>query len=83
MKNNEYFIVHKSILPDYYELIIQAREMINDKKYSISDACKLLNISRSTYYKYKDFFLFLPNNQNYQKYYQYQFHLLQEDLQIP
>ena len=51
MKNNEYFIVHKSILPDYYELIIQAREMINDKKYSISDACKLLNISRSTYYK--------------------------------
>jgi chorismate mutase len=55
MKNNEYFIVHKSILPDYYELIIQAREMINDKKYSISDACKLLNISRSTYYKYKDY----------------------------
>jgi chorismate mutase len=60
MKNNEYFIVHKSILPDYYELIIQAREMINDKKYSISDACKLLNISRSTYYKYKDY-IFRPN----------------------
>lgn len=54
MKNNEYFIVHKSILPDYFDLVIEAREMINNKKVSVSDACKSLNISRSTYYKYKD-----------------------------
>jgi len=54
MKNNEYFIVHKSILPDYFDLVIAAREMINNKKVSVSDACKSLNISRSTYYKYKD-----------------------------
>ena len=44
MKSNEYLIVHKSILPDYYELVIKARELINDKKYSVSDACKELNI---------------------------------------
>ena len=60
MKSNEYFIVHKSILPEYFEQVIKARELINDKNYSVSDACKLLNISRSTYYKYKDY-IFRPS----------------------
>ncbi len=60
MKNNEYLIVHKSILPKYYEQIILTRELINDKKYSVSDACKETNISRSTYYKYKDY-IFRPS----------------------
>ena len=56
MKSNEYLIVHKSILPEYFEQVIQARELINDKNFSVSDACKQLNISRSTYYKYKDYY---------------------------
>lgn len=60
MKNNEYLIVHKSILPEYYEDIILTRELINDQKYSVSDACKETGISRSTYYKYKDY-IFRPN----------------------
>ena len=60
MKGNEYFIVHKSILPEYFEQVIKARELINDKDYSVSDACKALNISRSTYYKYKDY-IFRPS----------------------
>lgn len=54
MKNNEYYIVHHSILPEYFEQVIKVRELINDKGYSVSDACKMENISRSTYYKYKD-----------------------------
>lgn len=60
MKSNEYLIVHKSILPEYFEQVIQARELINDKNFSVSDACKQLNISRSTYYKYKDY-IFRPS----------------------
>ena len=60
MKSNEYFIVHKNILPEYFEQVIKARELINDKNYSVSDACKLQNISRSTYYKYKDY-IFRPS----------------------
>lgn len=60
MKSNEYFIVHKSVLPEYFEQVIKARELINDKNYSVSDACKLQNISRSTYYKYKDY-IFRPS----------------------
>ncbi len=60
MKNSEYLIVHKSILPKYYEQIIETRELINDKKISVSEACKETDISRSTYYKYKDY-IFRPN----------------------
>lgn len=55
MKNNDYYIIHKSILPTYYEDIIKTRELINDLKISVSDACKANGISRSTYYKYKDY----------------------------
>jgi len=53
---------HKSILPDYYERVITTRELIEHKKMSVSEACKLNDISRSTYYKYKDH-LFLPSKE--------------------
>ena len=57
MKNNEYLIVHKSILPEYFDQVIAARELIVERDYSVTEACKLNNISRSTYYKYKDYIL--------------------------
>ena len=57
---NEYLLVHKSILPPYYEDVIKCRELVDGKNISVSDACKMCNISRSTYYKYKDY-IFLNN----------------------
>jgi chorismate mutase len=42
-------------LPTYFDQVIKTREQINDKKISVSDACKANGISRSTYYKYKDY----------------------------
>lgn len=62
MKNNEYLIVNKCILPDQIEQVIVARELIKNKNFSISDACKKANISRSTFYKYKDF-VFKPTKE--------------------
>ncbi len=53
--NNEYLLVHKSILPEYYEVVITARKLINEEKMSVSEACKKTGISRSTFYKYKDY----------------------------
>ena len=52
---SEYLLVHKSILPAYYEDVIKCRELVDGKNVSVSDACKMCNISRSTYYKYKDY----------------------------
>jgi len=62
MNNNqsEFLIVHKSILPTYFFQVIKAKNYIDNNKISVSEACKKVNISRSTYYKYKDF-IFIPS----------------------
>ncbi|MDR0841736.1 MAG: ACT domain-containing protein [Christensenellaceae bacterium] len=55
-----YLIVDKRILPGYYEKVLQAREMLREGKVKeVSEAARLVGISRSTYYKYKDY-IFSP-----------------------
>lgn len=52
----KYLIVSKKILPDVYEKVIEARNLINNGSVKgISEAVKVVGISRSTYYKYKDY----------------------------
>jgi len=51
----QYLIVDKKILPKVYEKIIEARSLLNTRHVKdISEACKQVGISRSTYYKLKD-----------------------------
>ena len=53
-----YLLIHKDILPDYYEKVLAVRRMLeNGKEKDVSQAVKLAGISRSTYYKYKDYIL--------------------------
>lgn len=60
----KYLIVDKSIVPDYFEKVIEVRNLLRDGKYqNISEAVKVVGISRSTYYKYKDF-VFSPSDSN-------------------
>lgn len=55
---DQYLIIHKSILPEYYEKVIEARHLLEDGKIKdVSQAVRQVGISRSTYYKYKDFIL--------------------------
>ena len=57
----KYLIVSKKILPDVYEKVIEARNLINNGSVKgISEAVKVVGISRSTYYKYKDY-VFSPD----------------------
>lgn len=58
---NDYLIVHKSILPENYENVIEARNLIQNTDISVSDACRKVGISRCTFYKYKDH-IFMPKN---------------------
>ncbi len=61
MSNKDYLIVHKKILPEYYQKVVNAREMIESGSVKeVTDAVKIVGISRSTYYKYKDY-IFAPN----------------------
>lgn len=58
----KYLIIDKAILPDYYEKVIEARELVESRKAKdVSEAVRRVGISRSTYYKYKDF-VFAPNH---------------------
>lgn len=53
-----YLIVHKSIVPEYFEKVLEARHMLETgKARDVSQAVKLVGISRSTYYKYRDFIM--------------------------
>ena len=45
----KYLIVDKSILPDYFEKVIEVRNILRDGKYqNVSDSVKEVGISRST-----------------------------------
>lgn len=53
--SSEYLIVSKSVLPDYFEKVIEARDLLRSGKVrEVSEAVRIVGISRSTYYKYKD-----------------------------
>ena len=52
---NEYLIVEKSALPDYFLKVIEARHLLESGACAqVIDAVHAAGISRSTYYKYKD-----------------------------
>ncbi|MBR2798160.1 MAG: ACT domain-containing protein [Oscillospiraceae bacterium] len=52
---NDYLIVEKSALPDYFIKVVEARRLLQSGVYTqVIDAVHAAGISRSTYYKYKD-----------------------------
>ena len=52
---SKYYVVSGDILPDVLEQVMQARILLQSGKAKrISEAVKLVGISRGTYYKYKD-----------------------------
>lgn len=59
--SRNFLIVDKAILPDYYDKVIEARNLLSSGRVrEISEAVKIVGISRSTYYKYKDY-VFAPS----------------------
>ena len=53
---NDYIVIHKKVLPDYFERVLEIKELVNQGE-NVSDACKKIGLARSTFYKYKDFVL--------------------------
>lgn len=53
--NKEFYIVDKRILPKSIQNVIKVNDLISKTKISKYSAIKKVGISRSTYYKYKDF----------------------------
>ncbi|RUA08049.1 MAG: ACT domain-containing protein [Fusobacteria bacterium] len=54
-KDREFFIVDKRILPNSIQNVIKINEIVQKEGISKYEAIKKVGISRSTYYKYKDY----------------------------
>lgn len=55
MKGN-YLVIDKRVLPDVYEKVVNAKQLLKEGKVKeITEATKIVGISRSVYYKYKDY----------------------------
>ena len=52
---DEYFLINKKILPEYFDAVVKIREELQTSSNNISGLCEKYNVSRSTYYKYKDY----------------------------
>ena len=56
MSDRSFLIVDKRILPDYFDKVVETRRLLSSGMVrEVSAAVKITGISRSTYYKYKDF----------------------------
>ena len=54
--SGDYLVIDKRVLPDVYEKVLYAKKLLKDGKVKeITEAVKVAGISRSVYYKYKDF----------------------------
>lgn len=55
MEKINFYLINASIVPDIYKKVITAKSLLaSGKAKSTSQAAKMADISRSTYYKYKD-----------------------------
>lgn len=54
--DGNFLVVDKRVLPEVYEKVIEAKKLLKEGKVKeITEATKQVGISRSVYYKYKDF----------------------------
>lgn len=59
---SNYLIVDRRILPDYYGKVVETCELLRSGRVKdVSEAVRVVGISRSTYYKYKDY-IFMPSD---------------------
>ncbi|MGY0372649.1 ACT domain-containing protein [Clostridium sp. JNZ J1-5] len=65
---DKYLIINTQILPDVFQKVVQVKELLKvGKAKDITEAVKAVGISRSSYYKYKDFVFSVAEGTHVQK----------------
>jgi len=55
MSENKMIIIQSSVLPDVFEKVIEVKRLLKKgEAATIQQACEMVSLSRSTFYKYKD-----------------------------
>ena len=64
MKNSsDFYVVDKRVLLEVFTKVIQVKELLDSHKAaSVQEACEMADVSRSAYYKYKDYVSPLGDN---------------------
>lgn len=63
-----YFLIDRRVLPDVYEKVVKAKNLLKEGKVKdVTEATKFVGISRSVYYKYKDFIFEFSESQQGRK----------------
>ena len=58
MKESDYYLIKSDILPDVFKKVMEVKRLLASKKVtSVNEAVKVAGISRSAFYKYRDFVL--------------------------
>jgi len=58
MNKDEYYLIKSKVLPDVFIKVMEVKRLLNsDPDLSVNKAVQKLGISRSAYYKYKDYVL--------------------------
>ena len=56
MKDSRFLVIDKEILPEIFEKVIKTKELLRTNKVKgVTEATKEIGISRSAFYKYKDY----------------------------
>ncbi|OPJ60382.1 ACT domain-containing protein [Clostridium oryzae] len=51
----EYLVINSQVLPDVYKKVVEVKEMIRTNRVKdVTEAVKIVGLSRSTFYKYRD-----------------------------
>ncbi len=54
-KERRFVLVDEQVLPTIFQKVLQAKEyLLKDKAQNLTEACKMADVSRSAFYKYKD-----------------------------
>ncbi|WMJ81030.1 ACT domain-containing protein [Clostridium sp. MB40-C1] len=65
---SKYLIINAKILPEVFYKVVQAKELLKiGQVKDITEAVKAVGISRSSYYKYKDYVFSVSEGTNVQK----------------
>lgn len=66
--SGNYFLIDKRVLPEVYEKVVNAKKLLREGKVKeVTEAAKMVGISRSVYYKYKDFIFEFSESQKGRK----------------
>ena len=56
MLESNFYLIDKRALPDVYEKVVKAKKLLKERKVKdVTEAAKVAGISRSVYYKYKEY----------------------------